>query len=121
MQSSVPPDIAVDAATAVDDRMKKVIRRLHPSATDPGGEWHEGVDGITRPGLVLWSRDDPLAAVRFAERLARRVNAELPSLRQLRSLVASAATGRGRASTGAILGDADVMRIARDYRLRLGG
>jgi pimeloyl-ACP methyl ester carboxylesterase len=54
--------------------------RLHQSATDPGEEWHEGVDGITRPGLVLWGREDPFAAVRFAERLARRVNAELLSL-----------------------------------------
>ena len=92
VQSSVPPDIAVDVAAAVGDRMKKVMLRLHQSATDPGGEWHEGVDGITRPGLVLWGRDDPFAA-----------------------------TGRGRKSTGAILGDADVMRIAQDYRLRLGG
>lgn len=60
--------------------MKKVMLRLHQSATDTGGEWHEGVDGITRPGLVLWGRVDPFAAVRFAEPLARRVNAELPSL-----------------------------------------
>ena len=75
---------------------------------------HEGVDGITRPGLVLWGRDDPFAAVWFAERLARRLNAELPSLLQLRSLVAFAATGRGRAITGAIMGDADVMRIAQN-------
>lgn len=80
VQSSVPPDIAVDAAAAVDDRMKKVMLRLDQSATDPGGEWHEGADGITRPGLVLWGRVDPFAAMRFAEHLARLVNAELPSL-----------------------------------------
>lgn len=60
--------------------MKKVMLRLHQSATNPGGEWREGIDGITRPGLVLGGRDDPFAAARFAERLARRVNAELPRL-----------------------------------------
>ena len=60
--------------------LRTMMLRLHQSATDPGGEWHEGADGITRPGLVLWGRDDPFAAMRFTEHLARLVNAELPSL-----------------------------------------
>jgi hypothetical protein len=42
-QSSVPPDIAVDVAATVDDRMKKVMLKLYQSAADPGGEWYEGV------------------------------------------------------------------------------
>jgi pimeloyl-ACP methyl ester carboxylesterase len=61
--------MAVDVAAAVDERMKKSMLRLYRSATNLGGEWHEGVDGITRPGLVLWGRDDPFAAVGFAELL----------------------------------------------------
>ena len=70
LQSGLPQDIAVEVAAAVDDRVKKVMLRLYWSATNLGGEWHEGIDGITRPGLVLWGRDDRFAAVRFAERLA---------------------------------------------------
>ena len=77
VQSGVPEDIAVEVSASVDERMKQSILRLYRSATDLGAEWHEGVDGITRPGLVLWGRDDPFAPVRFAERLARRADAEL--------------------------------------------
>jgi pimeloyl-ACP methyl ester carboxylesterase len=77
VQSGVPRDIAVDVAASADARMKNAMLRLYRSATKLGDEWHEGVDGITRPGLVLWGRDDPFVAVGFAERLARRVNAEL--------------------------------------------
>jgi pimeloyl-ACP methyl ester carboxylesterase len=77
VQSGVPPEIAVDVAASVDERMKKSMLRLYRSATRLGDDWHEGVDGITRPGLVLWGRDDLVVAAGFAERLARRVNAEL--------------------------------------------
>lgn len=77
VQSGVPRDIAVDVAASADERMKTSTLRLYRSAANLGEEWHEDVDGITRPGLVLWGRDDPFAAVGFAERLARRVNAEL--------------------------------------------
>src|SRR5262249_25617901 len=40
-------------------------------------EWQPGVERVTRPALVLWSRDDPYVAPRFAERLAERVRGEL--------------------------------------------
>jgi len=76
-QFGVPRDTALDVAASADERMKISMLRLYRSATNLGAEWHEGVDGITRPGLVLWGRDDPFAQVEFAERLARRVNAEL--------------------------------------------
>ncbi len=77
VQSGVPRDTAVDVAASVDERMKQSMLRLYRSATKLGEEWHDAVDGIARPGLVIWGRDDPFAAVEFAERLARRVNAEL--------------------------------------------
>jgi pimeloyl-ACP methyl ester carboxylesterase len=42
-----------------------------------GEEWEDDVARVTRPALVLWSRDDPYVAPRFAERLAERVYGEL--------------------------------------------
>src|SRR5438876_697385 len=42
-----------------------------------GEEWEADVARIGRPALVLWSRDDPYVAPRFAERLAARVHGEL--------------------------------------------
>jgi pimeloyl-ACP methyl ester carboxylesterase len=75
--AGVPPDDARAAAAHVDDRMKDCILRLYRSAVNVGAEWEAEVSGIRRPGLVLWSRDDPYVAARFAERLADRVRGEL--------------------------------------------
>jgi pimeloyl-ACP methyl ester carboxylesterase len=75
--AGVPPDAAVETARHVDETMKDCILRLYRSAIDVGREWQADVERITRPGLVLWSQDDPYVAPVFAERLAARVRGEL--------------------------------------------
>src|SRR5881628_2852875 len=75
--AGVPPADARAAAAHVDDLMKGCILRLYRSAVNVGEEWEDDVARITRPALVLWSRDDPYVAPRFAERLAARVRGEL--------------------------------------------
>jgi pimeloyl-ACP methyl ester carboxylesterase len=75
--AGVPRDAAVEAARHVDETMKDCILRLYRSAVDVGREWQADVERITRPGLVLWSKDDPYVGPVFAERLAARVRGEL--------------------------------------------
>jgi pimeloyl-ACP methyl ester carboxylesterase len=73
----VPPAVAPEVAWHVDDTMRACILGLYRSAIHVGTEWQPGVEQVTRPALVLWSRDDPYVAPRFAERLAARVRGEL--------------------------------------------
>ena len=73
----VPAEDARAMAAHVDERMKECILALYRSAVHVGDEWEDGVARITRPALILWSRDDPYVALRFAERLAARVRGEL--------------------------------------------
>jgi len=73
----VPAADARGVASHVDDRMKQCILRLYRSAVRVGEEWEDDVARISRPALILWSRDDPYVAPRFAERLAARVRGEL--------------------------------------------
>jgi pimeloyl-ACP methyl ester carboxylesterase len=73
----VPAGDARDVAARVDERMKECILGLYRSAIDVGAEWQAGVERVTRPALVLWSRNDPYVEPRFAERLAARVRGEL--------------------------------------------
>jgi pimeloyl-ACP methyl ester carboxylesterase len=73
----VPAADARGVVAHVDDRMKECILGLYRSAVGVGEEWEDGVARITRPALILWSRDDPYVAPRFAERLAARVRGEL--------------------------------------------
>jgi pimeloyl-ACP methyl ester carboxylesterase len=73
----IPAADAVGVAALIDDRMKTCILGLYRSAVRVGEEWEDGVARIARPGLILWSRDDPYVAPRFAERLAARVHGEL--------------------------------------------
>jgi pimeloyl-ACP methyl ester carboxylesterase len=73
----VPPAIAVETARHVDATMKDCILKLYRSAVHVGAEWQPDVEKIKRPALILWSKDDPYVAPRFAERLAQRVHGEL--------------------------------------------
>jgi pimeloyl-ACP methyl ester carboxylesterase len=73
----MPPGDARITASHVDDVMKDCILRLYRSAVRVGEEWEDDVARVTRPALILWSRDDPYVAPRFAERLAARVHGEL--------------------------------------------
>ena len=75
--AGVPADDARAIASRVDERMKACILSLYRSAVSVGEEWEDGVAAITRPALILWSRDDPYVAPRFAERLAKRVRGQL--------------------------------------------
>lgn len=64
-------------ASHVDDTMKGCILALYRSAVNVGQDWGPAVDAMTRPGLVLWGRNDPYVSPQFAERLAQRTGAEL--------------------------------------------
>src|SRR5438132_4638073 len=75
--AGVPADDARAIASRVDERMKACILSLYRSAVSVGEEWEDGVAAITRPALILWSRNDPYVAPRFAERLAARVRGQL--------------------------------------------
>ena len=75
--AGVPADIAVEVARHVDATMKACILGLYRSAIHVGAEWQADVEKVARPALVLWSKDDPYVAPRFAERLAARVRGEL--------------------------------------------
>jgi pimeloyl-ACP methyl ester carboxylesterase len=75
--AGVPAADAPGVVAHFDDRMKACILGLYRSAVTVGEEWEDGVARVTRPALILWSRDDPYVAVRFAERLAARVRGEL--------------------------------------------
>ena len=75
--AGVPRAYAEECAGRVDETMKSCILRLYRSAVHVGREWQADVERITRPALIIWSRDDPYVAPVFAERLAERVRGEL--------------------------------------------
>jgi pimeloyl-ACP methyl ester carboxylesterase len=75
--AGVPRAPAVETARYIDARMKDCILRLYRSAVHVGREWQADVEKVTRPALILWGKDDPYVAPRFAERLAARVHGEL--------------------------------------------
>jgi pimeloyl-ACP methyl ester carboxylesterase len=68
---------AEKVAEALDDTMKDCILGLYRSAAGGFGEWHDAIDAIDRPGLVLWGADDPYVTANFGERLAARTGAGL--------------------------------------------
>jgi pimeloyl-ACP methyl ester carboxylesterase len=70
-------EYATQVAAAVDDTMKDCILKLYRSAAGGFDEWHDAVDAIARPGLVLWGADDPYVTREFGERLAQRTGATL--------------------------------------------
>lgn len=68
---------AAIVASHVDDTMKDCILRLYRSAAAGFDEWHDGVDAISKPGVVFWGADDPYVTSEFGERLAKRTGARL--------------------------------------------
>jgi pimeloyl-ACP methyl ester carboxylesterase len=68
---------ATEVASHVDATMKECILALYRSAAGGFAEWHDAVDAISRPGLVLWGADDPYVTANFGERLAQRTGARL--------------------------------------------
>lgn len=73
----VPRAIAQETARFVDASMKDCILRLYRSAVNVGAEWQPDLEKVKRPALILWGKDDPYVAPRFADRLAKRVRGEL--------------------------------------------
>jgi pimeloyl-ACP methyl ester carboxylesterase len=70
-------EYATEVARNVDETMKDCILRLYRSAAGGFAEWHDAVDAIDRPGVVLWGADDPYVTPEFGERLAKRTGAGL--------------------------------------------
>lgn len=68
---------AAIVASHVDATMQDCILKLYRSAAGGFGEWHDAVDAIDRPGLLLWGATDPYVTPDFGERLARRTGARL--------------------------------------------
>jgi pimeloyl-ACP methyl ester carboxylesterase len=77
VDNGVPEELAREFSSRVDERMKGAILSLYRSAVEVCKEWAPAIDGIERPGLVLWGKDDPFAETRFAERMAKRTGARL--------------------------------------------
>lgn len=70
--AGVPDDLAARAVGFLDETMKDCILRLYRSAVDVGAEWAPDMSNA-KPGLALWSEDDPYVAPEFGRRLAERV------------------------------------------------
>ncbi len=73
----VPPEAAQRVAEHFDGRMKACILPLYRSAVSVGKEWGTDLDGVSRPGLLVWGEKDPYMPVDFARRMARRTQAWL--------------------------------------------
>jgi pimeloyl-ACP methyl ester carboxylesterase len=56
---------------------KDCILKLYRSAIEIGREWQPELEQVTLPAMVVWGRDDPYVPLRWAERLAERMRAEL--------------------------------------------
>ena len=71
----VPPELAREAATRINPRMKECILRLYRSALHVGAEWQPGLANVRSPGLVLWGALDQACPVGFADQLGRDAHA----------------------------------------------
>lgn len=60
---------------------KTVILKLYRSAVHIGAEWQPDLERLTVPAMVIWGREDPYVPLKWAERLAERMRAELVVLR----------------------------------------
>jgi pimeloyl-ACP methyl ester carboxylesterase len=76
VNEGVPEELAREFAARVDDRMKAAILPLYRSAVNVWKEWSPDVDGVDRPGLVIWGKDDPFGPMDLAQRMAKRAHAE---------------------------------------------
>ena len=70
-------EVANDVASHIDDRMKAAILPLYRSAVNVGKEWGPALDGIDRPGLVIWGEKDIYMQLNFAQKMAARTKAKL--------------------------------------------
>lgn len=56
---------------------KATILALYRSAIDIGAEWQPDLERLDVPAMVIWGRQDPYVPLRYGERLAERMTAEL--------------------------------------------
>ena len=89
---------AVEAGSHIDATMKDCILKLYRSAVNVGAEWHDDVDAITTPTLVLWGRQDAYVPPEIGERIAQRTHARLVMF-ETRPLVARHLRRRSRPRT----------------------
>src|SRR5262249_408425 len=75
--AGIPRAVGEETGRFVTPTMQDCILRLYRSAIHVGAEWQPDLEKVRRPALILWSKDDPYVAPRFAERLANRVRGEL--------------------------------------------
>ncbi|WP_394834431.1 alpha/beta hydrolase [Pendulispora rubella] len=65
----VPPAMAREMVSHVDERMKDAILKLYRSAVTMGGEWEPALVHVKAPSLVFWGALDPACPVEFGRRL----------------------------------------------------
>jgi pimeloyl-ACP methyl ester carboxylesterase len=73
----IPEAAARDVASRIDDRMKAAILPLYRSAIEVGKEWGPDLDGVKKPGLLIFGEKDQYMQPEFARRLSARTGAEL--------------------------------------------
>jgi pimeloyl-ACP methyl ester carboxylesterase len=76
VENGVPRGYAERNAWLVDGN-KDCILRLYRSAIKIGEEWQPDLERVEVPSMVIWGKDDPYVELRWGERLADRMNAEL--------------------------------------------
>ncbi|MFQ5471921.1 MAG: alpha/beta fold hydrolase [Dehalococcoidia bacterium] len=72
----VPEARAREFSERIDERMKAAILPLYRSAVNIGAEWGPAMDGVSRPGLVMWGEKDPYMSPEFHRKLAVRTKAQ---------------------------------------------
>jgi pimeloyl-ACP methyl ester carboxylesterase len=77
VNDGMPEATAREIAQRIDDRMKAAILPLYRSAVNVGKEWGPDIDGISKPGLLIWGEKDQYMQTEFAKRMAERTGAKL--------------------------------------------
>jgi pimeloyl-ACP methyl ester carboxylesterase len=76
IENGMPPEYAERNSWLVPGN-KDCILTLYRSAVEIGEEWQPGIERIELPSMVIWGRNDPYVELRWGERLAARMHAEL--------------------------------------------
>ena len=77
VNDGMPEAVAKETAERIDERMKAAILPLYRSAVDVGKEWGPEIQGISKPGLLIWGDKDQYMPMEFAKRMAERAGAKL--------------------------------------------
>ena len=75
IREGLPEELARQFASRMDDRMKACILPLYRSAVEVWTEWSADMEGVERPGLVIWGKDDPFGPMDLAQKMAERAGA----------------------------------------------